>query len=71
MNEKSTLEALRRRACELADTHRFSHWDEIAVVMQGEGFPLAMQRLDLDQALRSLLKARFEQCVRERDGWRN
>ncbi|UPT62273.1 MAG: hypothetical protein M0D54_18180 [Hyphomonadaceae bacterium JAD_PAG50586_4] len=51
-------EDLRRRACELADTARYNHWEEIGAALEADGVNLAGEKLGADAVLRRMLNAR-------------
>lgn len=51
-------EDLRRRACDLADTARYNHWEEIGAALEADGVNLAGEKLGADAVLRRMLNAR-------------
>jgi hypothetical protein len=61
MSEPS-FEALRARAYELADTGRYSTWEDIGRALEAEHVALATKRLRADPLLTSMLTARCEQA---------
>jgi hypothetical protein len=62
MTNEPNFEALRQRAYELADTGRYSHFEEIGDAMQGEGVERATIRLGADPVLQRMLNARCQQA---------
>ena len=59
---KLSIEKLRARAYELADTGRLNHWEEIGAEMENEGADGAIAQLGADPMLRRMLNARCEQA---------
>jgi hypothetical protein len=55
MGNKRSLEALRARARELALSNDFKHWQDVAAILEAEGYPLAYLRVDLDVRLQQAL----------------
>lgn len=53
-----SAEDLRRRACDLADTARYNHWEEIGAALEADGVNLAGEKLGADAVLRRMLNAR-------------
>jgi hypothetical protein len=49
---------LRRRACDLADTGRYNHWEEIGAALEADGVNSAGEKLGVDAVLRRMLNAR-------------
>jgi hypothetical protein len=61
MPDKKSLEALRVRAKELARASEFKCWQDVAAILEAEGYPLAFLRVDLDVRLqRALSQLRSE-----------
>ena len=59
---KLSIEKLRARAYELADTGRLNHWEEIGAEMENEGADGAIAQIGADAMLRRMLNARCEQA---------
>lgn len=51
-------EELRVRACALADTARYNHWEDIGVALEAEGLLSASTTIGADVVLRRMLNAR-------------
>jgi hypothetical protein len=55
MSDKRSLEALRVRAKELTQANACKSWQEVAAILEAEGYPLAYLRVDLDARLQLAL----------------
>lgn len=66
MNEPN-FEDLRKRAYELADTGRYTTWEEVGAALEAEDVAMASKRLRADPVLTRMLTARCEQA-RDRFG---